>query len=72
MKEIKYEYLTPVIRDELAGLTENFELLTKSVVKKIRGFEKSTLKGNALWNHYLFTKSVQMGTKSVHRPGGML
>jgi len=72
MKEVTYEYVTPVIRDELAGMTEDFKLITKSEVKKIRGFEKSIISIDGYYYTYLFTKSVQMGTGSVHRPGGML
>ena len=72
MKEVTYEYVTPVIRDELAGMTEDFKLITRSEVKKIRGFEKSFVGSRLGFKVYVFTKSVQMGTGSVHRPGGML
>jgi len=72
MRIVSYDYVSPQLRDRLAGFDEDFELITRSDVRKISGFQKSLIDTNNGYNHYLFTKSIQMSTKSVHRPGGML
>ena len=72
MRIITFEYVNPAIRDRLAGFDEDFELITRSDVRKVCGFQKSLVGTKDGYNHYLFTKSIQMNTDSVHRPGGML
>ena len=72
MRIVSYDYVSPQLRDRLAGFDEDFELITRSDVRKVCGFQKSLVGTKDGYNHYLFTKSIQMSTKSVHRPGGML
>ena len=67
LKRIIIEYVTPVIRDELAGEAADFNLVTKSEVRRIGGFAKSYQGRFNGWNDYFFYKNVQMSAEKMRR-----